>query len=90
LDEELKKEIRKFALKNAVEHNGETKDKIVLSKILGTKPDLRNKAKEIISEITSIVEDVNKLSAGEQKTEIEKEFPEILTPKEKMWVLNIL
>jgi len=83
LDEELKKEIRKIALQNAFEHDGQTKDKIVLSKILGTKPELRSKVKEISSDIATIVNEVNKISLAEQKSEIENNFPEILVPKEK-------
>lgn len=83
MDEELKKEIRKVALQNAAEHDGQTKDKIVLSKILGSKPELRSKVKEITSEIVSIVNEINKLSPSEQKSEIENKFPEILIPKEK-------
>jgi glutamyl-tRNA synthetase len=83
LDDELRKEIRKIALQNAFEHDGKTKDGIVLSKILGTKPELRTKAKEISSEINAIVNEVNKISLTEQKLEIENNFPEILVPKEK-------
>jgi len=47
LDDELKRLVRKVALQNAFEHDGQTRDKIVLSKILGTRPELRNKVKEI-------------------------------------------
>jgi len=83
LDVELKKEIRKIALQNAVEHDGQTSDKIVLSKILGTRPDLRSKVNEIIKETSTIVNQVNKISLTEQKLEIEKEFPEIISSKEK-------
>ncbi len=50
--EELKKEIRKMALQNAFEHKGQTQDKIILGKILGTKPEYRTKEKEIIINIT--------------------------------------
>ncbi len=41
MDEEIKKEIRKFALKNAYEHKGKTDQKVVISKILGTRPEQR-------------------------------------------------
>ena len=67
MDEEVRKEIRKFALQNAFEHEGKTQDKIVLSKILGTKPEFRSKAKEIISEIGPIVSEVNNLTLEQQK-----------------------
>ena len=83
MDENLKNEIRKVALQNAYDHDGETKDKIVLSKILGTQPELRSKVKEIIGEISQIVSEVNQKSLDEQQKEIEKDFPELLKPKEK-------
>lgn len=82
--EELKKEIRKIALQNAFEHGGETRDKIILGKILGTKPEFRNKVKEISKDITEIVSSINKLSSEEQESEIKENFPELLAPKEKI------
>lgn len=84
MDEETIKEIRQIALQNAFEHGGETKVKIVLSKVLGTKPEFRNKVKEIIGEISEIVSEINQKTIEEQKDEIKKKFPEILTPKEKV------
>ena len=84
MDEELKKEIRKMALQNAFEHGGETRDKIILGKILGTKPEFRNKVKEISGDISEIVSIVNQLSLEEQEIEIKENFPEILIPKEKI------
>ncbi len=83
MDDELKNDIRKIALQNAFEHEGKTKDKVVLSKILGIKPEYRTKVKEIIGDITSIVEEINNLSTEEQKSEIEKKFPELLQVQEK-------
>ncbi len=83
MDDDLSNEIRKIALQNAIEHDGNTKDKIVLSKILGTRPDLRNKSKEIIREISSIVFEINKLSLSQQKKEIEENFPELLISEKK-------
>jgi len=84
LDDDLKKEIRKIALQNAVEHNGKTKDKVVLSKSLGTIPELKNNVKEVIPEIASIVSQVNGMSIEEQKTEIQNNFPEIFDVKENV------
>jgi len=84
LDEEIKKEIRKIALQNAFEHEGKTQDKIVLAKILGTKPEFRSKVKEIVGNIAEIVSTVNQISFEEQRKEIEENFPEILIPKEKI------
>ena len=84
MNEELKKEIRKMALQNAFEHGGETRDKIILGKILGTKPEFRTKVKEISKDISEIISNVNQLSSEEQKKEIDDNFPEILAPKEKI------
>ena len=84
MDEELKTEIKKIALQNAYEHGGETRDKIILGKILGTKPEFRSKVKEITDDISKIVEQVNQMSIDEQKKEIDEKFPEILAPKEKI------
>lgn len=84
MDIDLRKEIRKIALQNAFEHEGKTQDKIVLAKILGTKPEFRSKVKEIVGDITEIVAEVNQISFEEQMKEIEENFPEILIPKEKI------
>ena len=84
MDEELKIEIRKMALQNAFEHGGQTQDKIILGKILGTKPEFRTKVKEITKDISEIVLNVNQLSSREQKKEIEENFPELLIAKEKI------
>ena len=83
MNDEVRKEIRKFALQNAFEHEGKTQDKIVLSKILGSKPEFRNKVNEIAEVISEIVSSVNQISLEEQKKEIEENFPDLLKPKEK-------
>ncbi len=83
MNDEVRKEIRKFALQNAFEHEGKTQDKIVLSKILGSKPEFRTKVNEIIGEISEVVFSVNQISLEEQKKEIEENFPDILKPKKK-------
>ncbi len=84
MDDELRKELRKMTLQNAFEHGGETRDKIILGKVLGTKPEFRSKVKEISEDISEIVATVNQLSIEEQEKEIKENFPEILAPKEKI------
>ena len=83
MDEDIRKEIRRIALQNAFEHEGKTQDKIVLAKILGTKPEFRTRVKEISEDIKIVVLAVNQISFEEQRKEIEENFPEILIPKEK-------
>ncbi len=84
MDEELRKEVRKLSLQNAFEHGGKTQDKIILGKILGTKPEYRTKVKEITKDISEIVNSINQLSSEEQEKEINENFPELLVPKEKI------
>jgi len=84
MDKELRKEIRKMSLQNAFEHEGETRDKIILGKILGTKPEFRTEVKKISSEISEIVSSVNQLSLEEQEKEIKENFPEVLASKKKI------
>ena len=76
-DEEIKSEIRKFALQNAVEHEGQTRDKTILAKIMGNVPELRQKAKEIGPIITEVVSEINQISLEEQQKEIEEKFDEM-------------
>ncbi|TBR23535.1 MAG: glutamate--tRNA ligase [Candidatus Nitrosotenuis sp.] len=83
MDDTLKEKIRKLALQNAVEHEGKTQDKIILSKALGTIPELRSQVKEIAPIISSIVSSINQIPFEQQKSEIEKEFPDLLAEKPK-------
>jgi glutamyl-tRNA synthetase len=83
LDDSIKGKIRKLALQNAVEHEGKTQDKIILSKALGTIPELRSQIKEIAPIISDIVNSINQIPFEQQKSEIEKEFPDLLVEKPK-------
>jgi glutamyl-tRNA synthetase len=81
-DTELRENIRKTALLNAVRHNGKAQESAVISKILGEKPLLRGKVKELSATVSNVVEEVNSLSREEQKQIIEEKWPETLL-KEK-------
>ena len=83
MDDELNNIIRKLALQNAFEHGGNTRDKIILSKLLGIRPELRGSMKEVAPQVSDIVSSINAMSITEQETEIAKCFPDILLPKEK-------
>ena len=84
---ELKEDIRKTALLNAIKHEGKAQTGSVIGKILGEKPDLRSKIKEISTLVNKIVKEVNTLSFDEQKSIVEENWPEALvkekTEKEK-------
>lgn len=83
MDDEVKRIIRGIALLNASEHNGKTRNDAVISKVLGSRPELRGKTKEVMPIISEIVNEVNTLSLSIQKSELESKFPELLVVKPK-------
>ncbi|MDE1726190.1 MAG: glutamate--tRNA ligase [Thaumarchaeota archaeon] len=83
MDDEIRKSIRGIALLNASEHDGKTRNDAVISKVMGSKPELREKIKEIIPIISEIVNEVNTITLLMQKSELETKFPELLTVKPK-------
>ena len=78
MDEEIKKTVRGFALLNASEHGGKTRNDSIISKVIGTRPELRGKIKEIIPIISEVVNEVNTIPLHMQKSELESDFPELL------------
>ncbi|MEM7819333.1 MAG: glutamate--tRNA ligase [Candidatus Aenigmatarchaeota archaeon] len=63
--------IKKYALINAVEHEGVAQAKSVLGKILGEHPELRENVLELRSNVELIVDQINRLSTLQQKRELE-------------------
>jgi glutamyl-tRNA synthetase len=74
----IKELIRKFALLNAIRHEGKAQTGPVVGKVLAEKPELRTKVKEITALVNKVVEEVNTLSISEQKRLIEENWPEAL------------
>src|SRR6476660_7070425 len=75
--------IRGIALLNASEHDGKTRNDSIISKVIGTKPELRSRIKDVIPLITQTVIDVNKLTVEIQRNEIESKYAELLIVKRK-------
>lgn len=82
-DTELQDDIRKTALLNAFKHDGKAQEGAVIGKILGEKPELRSKVKELSAMIRKVLLEVNGLSLQEQKHIVEDRWPETLV-KEKI------
>lgn len=82
LDAETEKLVKIIALKNAVEHGGKAQLEAVISKLLGSRPELRKSAKEIMPEVKSLILQVNSLSAVEQKAALEQLSPGESAPKQ--------
>jgi glutamyl-tRNA synthetase len=80
-DAELRDNIRKTALLNAVKHDGKAQEGAVIGRILGEKPELKSRVKDLSAVIGAVVRDVNGLSREEQKHIIEERWPEALFKK---------
>src|SRR3989338_5455175 len=70
MDSNVDNLIRKYALLNAVEHEGKAQPKSVLGKLLADQPELRDNVLELRSRVEDIVEEVNRMSLEMQKAEI--------------------
>ena len=68
---ELEDMIKKYALINAVEHDGKAMAKSILGKVLSENPDLRSRVLEVRSLSERTAEEVNKLPLERQKQELD-------------------
>jgi glutamyl-tRNA synthetase len=59
-----------FALKNAVTHNGKASPGAIVPKALGDDPSLKSDMKKLMADINKVVLEVNKMSIEEQKKEL--------------------
>jgi glutamyl-tRNA synthetase len=77
LSKELEELIRKFALLNAIKHDGKAQTGPVIGKVLAEKPELRTKVKEITALVNKIVDEVNNIPLNEQKRLVEENWPQL-------------
>lgn len=78
---DLEKEIRKFALQNAVKFDGKANPGAIIGKILGEDPTLKDRSSEIAKLSAKIVAEINKLGVEKQKAELLATAPELLEKK---------
>ncbi|MEM3500510.1 MAG: glutamate--tRNA ligase [Candidatus Woesearchaeota archaeon] len=79
----LMSEIRKYALQNAVLHDGKADAGAVLGKILGVEPELKKDIQQLRKIIEEVVDEVNCSKLEVQKKMLEEIAPELLQKKEK-------
>ncbi|HSQ53222.1 MAG TPA: glutamate--tRNA ligase, partial [Acidobacteriota bacterium] len=77
-EKEAKEIIKKIVLLNALRYGGKASPKPVFGKLLGEHPQFRQKIKEISPIINEVVQEINAISIEEQKTIVEREWPEEL------------
>jgi len=78
---DLRDLVMKLSLKNAVEHGGKASGSAVISKVIGERPGLRSRIKELRPLIDEVVGDVNALSVDEQRRRLGEIAPELLERK---------
>ena len=77
----MKKIILKWALKNAVDHNGKAVAGFVINKVIGEKPELKKDMKKLAVEVGKVVGEVNGMKLEEQKNKLLEIWPDALTKK---------
>ncbi len=82
--------IRKYALQNAIFHDGKADAGAVLSKVIAEKLELKTEIKEIFPQVKEIVTEINSLSFESQKKELEDIAPELLVKEKKEEKLSVL
>jgi len=70
--------VRKWALKNAVDHGGKALDGPVISGAIGEDPGLRHSLKELRAVVSEVVSEVNLLTLEEQRRMLMQLAPELL------------
>ncbi len=80
--EEIERLAKKYALQNALQHDGKANSKAVIGKILAERKDLKNKIKSVMEIVERVVKEINNLSIDEQKKALSEIDPKLLI-KEK-------
>lgn len=81
MSDDIKLAIRKYALDNARKYNGVPNQGAVVGKLLGERPELKSKLKELMADITKICNEVKVLPLEKQIEELQKVAPELLIDK---------
>ncbi|MDA4135612.1 MAG: glutamate--tRNA ligase [Thaumarchaeota archaeon] len=83
ISEQDRSAMEKYALQNAVKHEGKAEVGAVVSKVLGETPALRSMAKEVARAAAEVVKAVNALSPQAQEQELKATYPEAMQAPEK-------
>jgi glutamyl-tRNA synthetase len=81
IDVDTQKLLEATTLRNAIDYNGSARLDTVISKILGSKPEIKNNLKEVIPKIKEIVEQINSLSIERQRELLLQNYPNYLETK---------
>ncbi len=79
---DLEHEIRIAVLENAVKYDGTPSAKSVMNALLGSRAELRKRAKEVKEIVSRLVEEISKMPLEEQRTELKRIAPELVDQPE--------
>ena len=82
-NEEIINIVKKFALQNAVFHNGNSNAKAVLGKVISQNKELKSRIKELLKLCEKVTSEINKLSLKEQEETLKTIAPELLHKEKK-------
>ena len=81
IDEDTQKLAESIILRNAVDYNGRARLDSVISKILGSRPQLKSNIKDVIPKIKEILEQINSLSIERQRELLVQKCPSYFDAK---------
>lgn len=79
----VKEEVLKWALLNAVKHEGEARVGPVMSRLMGEHPELRSNARALLPLVQRVVEAVNYWSKERQRRILRERWPQLLEERPK-------
>lgn len=79
----LSTEIKKWALQNAILHNGKASLDAVIGKLIASNPALKKRIPELRKKAINIIEKINKLEIKEQSAKLKRIAPELLAEQKK-------
>jgi glutamyl-tRNA synthetase len=77
-DEEIAILLRKYALLNALAHDGKADKGAVVGRLMAERSDLRGESKRVSGIASSVVSEINGLDRSQQVSALQQEFPESL------------
>ena len=81
IDEDTQKLAESIILRNAVDYNGRARLDSVISKILGSRPQIKSNIKDVIPKIKEILEQINSLSIERQRELLVQKCPSYFDAK---------
>ena len=81
--------ILKYALHNAIKHEGKASVGAVISKVLGSNPEFKQRIRDLQKEAAEIINEVNSLSIEQQTKNLRGIAPELLNEKKKEEIKNL-